>query len=445
MTRASKGVRERVAVIGSGISGLTAAYALRRTHDVVLFEAEPRLGGHAHTHRIPAASAPGGSVGVDSAFVAYSERGYPTLTRLFAELRVPTRPTRLSLGIRCDGCGLEYAVASGPRGLFAQPGALRDTAYLRMLGELPRLRREATKLLRSGENTNAYHDHGPTLGDFLIRRRFSAFLVDHFMVPLVAAVWSTGLSQSLAFPAHFILGCLERHGMFRPGPTRWLTVTGGSATYVSRIAAQLPDIRLSTPVRAISRGPDGVTIHDEADRTHLVDRVVIAVHSDQALALLAEPTAEEKTVLGTIPYSRNDVTVHTDTSLLPARSASRANFNPVLAGCRRSGTAVAASAADDRNLLRVSYDMNQLHGIDGPVGYVVSLNCDDRIPQDKVLSRITYRHPVQTLESLAVQRRLPALNTGRTAYAGAYHGWGFHEDGCVSGFAAARSFRALWP
>lgn len=409
---------ETVAVVGAGVAGLTAAHLLRRRYDVHLFEAEPRLGGHAHTHDVP------GGIAVDSGFIVHNDRTYPNLLRLFGELGVTTQDSEMSMSVRCLGCGLEYAGARRLPGLFPRAGNAVRGRYLRMLGEIPRFHRHARRLLRSGGD-------GVTLGEFAAGH--SRYFTEHFLLPMVSAVWSAPEEVSRAYPARYLFEFLAHHGLLSVGgsPT-WRTVVGGSRAYVERAAKGLTAVRVGTPVRAVRRHPDGVEVRDDADEAHTVDRVVLATHADQALALLADATAAEQRVLGAFSYSRNETWLHTDSSLLPAAPGARASWNYLKPSC----------AGADRVL--VSYDMNRLMRLPGPVPYVVTLNATDRVDREKVLARMSYEHPVYTTESVAAQRELPTLNTGRTAFAGAYHGWGFHEDGCLSGVRAAATFGGIW-
>ena len=453
-----------VAVIGSGVAGLTAAYLLRHRYQVTLYEADDRFGGHSHTHELPAAR--GRSVFVDSGFIVHNERTYPNLIRLLRELGVGTRPTEMSMSVRCAGCGLEYAGARGPRGVFAQPGSLLRPRYLRMLGEVKRFHRLARQVLTEATLADAYrHQASPaggvtsyvsgkrspaeiwaepgteTLGEFLHRGGFSAYFTDHFVVPLVSAVWSSGTALTLRYPARYLFAFLDHHGMLSvSGSPTWRTVVGGSRTYVDLILKELPATHVSTPVRAVRRHADGVTVHDDSDEPREFDRVVIATHPDQALALLADPTPAERDVLAALPYEANETILHTDKSVLPRAQGAWASWNYLLPGCRQSGGDPFAAGAK----ALVSYHMNRLQGLTGPVDYLVSLNCPDRIDPAAVLARMTYHHPVYTPESLAARARLPELAGPRTAFAGAYHGWGFHEDGCAAGVRAAAGFGAAW-
>ncbi|MEU6084657.1 FAD-dependent oxidoreductase [Streptomyces sp. NPDC047108] len=427
--------RRRTAVVGGGIAGLTAAYRLGRAHDVTLYEADERLGGHAHTHELT--SRDGAVRAVDSGFIVHNERTYPHLLRLFDELDVPTQETEMSMSVRCEGCGLEYAGARGPRGLFARPGTAVRPSYLRMLSQVPRFHRRARALLHSGPHQGSGTDGGTdgteTLGAFLSRCGFGPYFTAHFAIPLVSAVWSCPPGTALRYPARYLFRFLDHHGMLSVGGSpQWRTVSGGSAEYVRRVRKQLAAIRLSAPVRAVARQRDGVRITTADGASATYDSVVVAVHADQALRLLADPTEAERRVLGAFGYSRNRTVLHTDSALLPRSSGAQACWNYLLPDCRASGAQV-----------RVSYDMNRLQRLDAPETYVVTLNGDDRIRRDRVLAEMTYEHPLYTPQSVAAQRELPGLSGPVTAFAGAYHGWGFHEDGCRSGVEAAAALGVI--
>jgi predicted NAD/FAD-binding protein len=418
--------RETVAVIGSGVAGLTAAYLLQRRYDVVLFEADARLGGHAHTHDL--ATPDGGYVAVDSGFIVHNERTYPNLLRLFGELGVATRDAEMSMSVRCDGCGLEYAGARKLPGLFAQRVNLVRGPYLRMLAEVTRFHRHARRVMadeRAGD---------VTLGAFLAIGGYSTYFVRHFMVPVVSAVWSAGESLSLSYPARYLFTFLANHGMLSvSGTPQWKTVVGGSRRYVERAAKGLSAVEISTPIRALTRTSRGVTVRDDADESHHFDKVVVATHPDQALRLLGRPTAAEREILGAFEYSRNETWLHSDPSVLPVSAGARASWNYLKTSCHDGGGPVL-----------VSYDMNRLMRLDTSVGYVVTLNATDRVAPDSVIAKMVYEHPIYTPAALAAQRRLPELNDETIAYAGAYHGWGFHEDGCAAGVRAAESLGVTW-
>ena len=412
---------ETVAVIGAGVAGLTASYLLQRRYDVHLFEAGSRLGGHAHPHDVAGQH---GTVAVDSGFIVHNERTYPNLLRLFGELGVATRDSEMSMSVRCLGCGLEYAGARGLPGLFPTAGNAVRGPYLRMLTEIPRYFRHARRVLRSGGDD-------VTLGEFAAG--YSTYFTQHYLLPVVSAVWSAPEKVSRSYPVRYLFEFLAHHGLLSVGgsPT-WRTVVGGSREYVERAAKGLTAVHVGTPARSVRRLPGGVEVRDDAGETHVVDRVVLATHADEALRLLADPTPDEKQVLGAFSYSRNETWLHTDASPLPSAAGARASWNYLKPSC----------AGSDEVL--VSYDMNRLMRLAEPSPYVVTLNATDRVDPSAVLARMTYEHPVYTPESVAAQRSLPGLTTDRTAYAGAYHGWGFHEDGCAAGVRAAAALGVTW-
>ncbi|HET9081261.1 MAG TPA: FAD-dependent oxidoreductase [Trebonia sp.] len=416
----------KIAVIGSGISGLTAAYILARTDEVTIYEADGRLGGHADTHLVPR---PGGSaIAADTGFIVYNERTYPLLTRLFNELGVTTQPSEMSMSVSCSGCGVEYAGKRGPAGLAA---GLRHggSRYLRMLEEVPRFHRAARRMLASGAPGEL------PLGDFLRAGRFSAYFTTHFAGPLVAAVWSCPPGVALQYPAGYLFAFLANHGMLSvSGSPQWRTVSGGSRCYVERIAARLAKVRLSSPVTSVRRHPDGVTVRDASGDTSDFDAAVIAAHPDQALRMLDAATPEERSVLGAFGYTPNPAVLHTDSRVLPARASLRASWNYSLR----------CTAGPGGPSPRISYYLNRLQGLPGATDCIVTLGEAGDIDPARRIATMRYAHPAYTRQSVAAQRRLPELNTGVTAFAGAYHGWGFHEDGCRSGAAAARALGGVW-
>lgn len=420
----------RIAVVGSGISGLTAAWVLARDADVTLFEAQPRCGGHAHTHELAARHDGVGTVGVDSGFIVHNDRTYPTLLRLFSELGVRTQESDMSMSVCCEGCGLEYAGAKGLTGLFAAPGSLFSPRYLRMLAEVTRFHRLARAELAHGV------PDGRTLGEFLTAAGFSRYFVTHFMVPLVAAVWSCPPDVALDYPVGYLLAFLDHHGMLTVfGSPTWRTVTGGSARYVEAITARLPSVRVGVPVRAVTRNADGVLVRDDADRVEPFDAAVIATHPNQALSILDQPTAHEIEILGALRYSINHTALHTDTSLLPRRPGARASWNYRMPAC---------DVTADQVL--VSYDLNRLQRLDASTDrrFVVTLGGAGRVDPSQIIATMLYDHPQYSPEFRAAQQRLHTLGDHRLAFAGAYHGWGFHEDGAVSGVAAAERLGGRW-
>jgi predicted NAD/FAD-binding protein len=416
-----------VAVIGSGVAGLTAAYVLSGRDRVTLYEADVRLGGHAHTHFVDDGAGNGGNVlGVDSAFLVHNDRTYPTLCRLFAELGVATQESEMSMSVRADDIGLEYAGALGIRGLFACRQSLRPR-YLLMLAEIIRFHRAASRLLHDGAQDNL-----ETLEAFLNRHHFSSYFVDYFITPLVAAVWSCAGGDALRYPARYLFVFLAHHGMLSVfGSPTWRTVTGGSANYVRAIASRLDEVSTGTPVHSLRRQPDGVLVLAGRDAPRLFDAAVIAVHPDQALLLLDDATGAERSVLGAIPYSSNRAQLHTDSSVLPRHRRARASWNYLVT----PGT----------DHVVVSYDVSRLMRLNGNRRYLVTLGGRDRVDPGSVIAEMTYRHPLYTPESVAAQALLPTLDGDRVVFAGAYHGWGFHEDGAASGLRAARRLGADWP
>jgi uncharacterized protein len=419
--------RPSVAVIGSGVSGLTAAYLLNRTHHVTLFETDDRLGGHAHTHDVTAPD--GTDHAVDSGFIVHNDRTYPWLRKLFAELQVQVRPTEMSLSVRCEGCGLEYAGGRGLRGVLAQPRRLLDPQFVRMLLQVKRFHRRASAFLAATDDTDP-----TTYGEFLERGGFSEHFIAHYAVPVVSCVWSSGREVALLYPARYLFRFLDHHGMLAvSGSPQWYTVVGGSRTYVDRLAAKLPDVRRSAAVTDVTRRPDAVEIKDVTGAVNSFDRVVIATHADQALSLLTNPSDQEVMTLKAFGYSRNETVLHTDSSLLPEAAQARASWNYRMSSCTAPNEATV-----------VTYWMNRLQGHTSEQDYLVTLNARERIDPDDVLAVMDYEHPAYTPECVAAQSNLGDLATDRTVYAGAYHGWGFHEDGCRSGVQAARHFGVTW-
>ena len=419
--------RPSVAVIGAGVSGLTAAYLLSRTHDVSLYEAEDRLGGHAHTHDVT--DSDGRQHAVDSGFIVHNDVTYPWLRKLFGELGVQVRPTEMSMSVRCEGCGLEYAGGRGLRGVFAQLRRFIDPRFLRMLWQVRRFHRRALAFLRTTDEQNL-----TTYGEFLEREGFSGYFIAHYAVPVVSCVWSAGRETALVYPARYLFRFLDHHGMLRVGGSpQWYSVAGGSRVYVERLAGLLKDVRAAHAVTDVTRRGDGVQIRDVTGQVTGVDRVVIATHADQALSLLTDPSDEEVTTLKQFGYSCNVTVLHTDRSVLPDAAQARASWNYRMTSCHRPDQPAV-----------VSYWMNRLQGHRSPQDFLVTLNDRERLDPGSVAAVMHYEHPIYTPEAVRAQSQLGGLATNRTVYAGAYHGWGFHEDGCRSGVEAARHFGVAW-
>lgn len=402
------------------MAGLMAGHVISRTAHVTLFEADVRLGGHADTHDVD-------GLAIDTGFIVHNERTYPTLLRLFAELGVETQPSDMSMSVRDLTTGLEYAGALGPRGLFPTWRNATRPAYLRMLTEIPRFHRRARRLLSETDGADER-----TLREFLAEGDFSAFFTRHFMEPLVSAVWSCDPETSLDYPARYLFAFLEHHGMLGVlGSPQWRTVTGGSREYVAKVAAGLHDVRLDTAVASIEETAADVIVTDDHGVAEAFDAVVVATHPGQALAMLATPSAAQREVLAALPYSRNTARLHTDTSLLPRAAGALASWNFL-----RSDT------GDGE--VTVTYDLTRLQRLPTTTRHLVTLGGADRIDPATVVATRHYEHPRYTPQSVAAQRRLPSINTTRIAFAGAYHGWGFHEDGAASGLRAAEHLGFAW-
>ena len=395
----------RIAVVGSGISGLGAAHVLSRAHHVEVFEREPRAGGHANTvvHD---------GLALDTGFLVHNVRNYPLLTRLFRELGIAAHESDMSFSVSCGGCGLEY---SGRRP-FAQPANATSPRYLALLWEIGRWLRTARP-----------EEESQSLAEYLDLHRYSQRFRRHFLVPLTSALWSTAPERALEFPAAYAIRFFANHGMLGFGRFRWRTVTGGSHRYVDAIAARLGRrLHLGAGVRSIRRSEAFVELRI-GDAIERFDRVVVATHADQALALLEDPTPDERCVLGQFAYTRNDAVLHTDSRFLPRTAAARASWNYRL-------------GEDGRPT--ITYHLNRLQALDAERDYCLTLNED--IPEEHVLQRFTYEHPLYTVATLRAQGELPRLAGGRTHYAGAYFGNGFHEDGLASGVAVARALGVDW-
>lgn len=427
--------RRSLAVVGSGVAGLTAAHVLAKAHSVTLFEADDRLGGHADTHRVTTPS--GRELAVDTGFIVHNDRTYPTLQRLFAELGVATQETDMSMSVRSEITGLEYAGALGLSGLFPTATNLARPRYLRMLGEVRRFHRSAHRLL-------ATDGAQESLAHFVDREGFSGYFRENFLLPLVAAVWSCDARTAGDYPARYLFTFLEHHGMLSVfGSPTWRTVVGGSVAYVDALArgvAESGEIRLSSPVRTLRETGAGVEVVSERAgslRAEGFDGVVVATHPRQALALLDRPSAEQRRILGAMPYLRKHAVLHTDESVLPRARRARASWNYQIRADRGGG--------EGPSSIVVTYDLTRLMRLSaGEPRMLVTMGRTDLVDPGSILDEMTYEHPVYTLESVAAQARLPALDTDRIAFAGAYHGWGFHEDGAASGVRAASRLGVRW-
>ena len=416
----------RIAIVGSGISGLGAAWALARHHHVVLYEREDRAGGHANTREIEDR---GRILPVDTGFIVYNERNYPNLVRLFETLGVATEPSDMSFSVSIGGGAFEYRART--LGLAAQPSNLARPAFVRMVREIVRFSREARALVGSSS--------GETTGGWLERMRYSHAFREDFLLPMVACIWSSNLNQMLAMPVVTMAAFLDNHGLLDLGDRpRWRTVTGGSREYVRRVVAGLDEVRTGAPVVSVTRaGSDGVVVRDATGRDERFDHVVLATHADTSLDLLGDDAApEERRLLGGFRYQRNLAVLHRDPAFMPRRRRAWSSWN-YLARDR------AGSGGDDAGV-SLTYWMNLLQNLETERPVFVTLNPLEE-PRG-VVESFVYHHPQYDRASVAAQAELPALQgVRRTWFCGSYVGHGFHEDGLRSGLAVASALGAPAP
>jgi uncharacterized protein len=405
-----KALNMRIAVAGSGIAGLASAYMLSREHDVTLFEANGYLGGHTHTHEV---EHEGRAYNIDTGFIVFNTQHYPLLTALFEELGVITAPTSMSFSVQNAQTGLEYN-ATSLDGLFCQRRNLLSPRFLRMVQDITRFYREAPALL-------ARPDNAQTLGDYLAEHRYGKAFRDDHLVPMASALWSSPAKQILGFPIRYLVQFMANHHMLQvtARPT-WRVVEGGSASYVRAMRSQWKvRERLACPIRKVRRYANTVDVSTDLG-TDTFDHVVLACHSDQALALLEDADAAEREILGAIRYQANDTVLHTDAALLPRHRKAWAAWNAY----------IPAHAGED---CTVSYCMNILQGVTSREPFVVTLNRTAAIDPSRVLRRMTYHHPIYDQASVSARvRKHEIQGRRRTWFAGAYWGWGFHEDGMRS-------------
>ncbi|MDZ4326750.1 MAG: FAD-dependent oxidoreductase [Pseudomonas sp.] len=409
-----------IAIIGSGISGLTCAYLLNRSHAITLFEAGDRVGGHTHTVDV---KVDGKEYAVDTGFIVFNDRTYPNFIRLLGQIGVGFKATEMSFSVTDPDSGLEYN-GNNLNSLFAQRRNLLSPRFWGMLRDILRFNKRAQSDLSEGRIAA-----DTTLDEYLKAGGYGEQFILHYIVPMGAAIWSMPMAQMLNFPVEFFVRFFKNHGLLsvnnRP---QWRVIEGGSSAYIAPLTATFKQkIRLNCPVLQVERDADGVVIHSSAGSERF-DKVVFACHSDQALKLLAKPSEAERSILGALPYADNEVVLHTDTRLLPSRKRAWASWNYRLGG---AGHTLAA----------VTYDMNILQGIQSDTTFCVSLNQSAGISPSMVLGRFTYAHPQYSLAAVAAQARWEELNGAQHSfYCGAYWANGFHEDGVVSALRVARSF-----
>jgi uncharacterized protein len=417
----------KIAVIGSGIAGLSAAFFLARRHEVVLFEQDGRIGGHTNTIEVPT---PTGVQAVDTGWIVYNGINYPNLTALFGELDIHTRPTSMSFGVSLGRGAYEWKGSDNLLTVFAQPFNLLRPAHLRMLSDILRLNKHCSRLLR----TDALP--GGTLGEFLRDAYFSPELCARYLLPMAGLIWSCSPRKAMEYPAADFMRFFDAHSLFTATqqPT-WRTVIGGSHSYVKALLARYQGtLRLHTPVDRIKRVDGGVEVACDLG-TERYDRAICAAHSDQALRLVADASATETEILQGIPYNESRVVLHTDDSYLPRRRNAWASWNYINDDADFRHFDFDREVHDRR--IEGSYWMNLLQGIPGPVNYVVTLNPSRPIPADKILYDTVYHHPHYGPDSVKTHRRLADIQgSGGLWWAGAWTGYGFHEDGLVSGLRA---------
>ena len=414
----------RIAIIGTGISGMLAAYLLHRDHEITVLEAADYIGGHTNTIHV---RLDGLTYAVDTGFVVFNDWTYPNFIQLLNQLGVESQASDMSFSVTCERTGLEYNGTSFNT-LFAQRRNLLRPSFYRMIRDILRFNRESLSLLDQPEP-------GPSLGLYLEDNHYSREFIDHYIVPMGAAIWSASHESMWKFPTQYLVQFFNNHGMLSVNerPT-WRVIKGGSQRYAEKLVAPFRNrIHLNSPVESIGRFPDYVEIRAKMDRRDYrslrFDHVIIATHSDEALSILADPSPTEKEVLGAIHYQENEAVLHTDTSLLPKRKLAWAAWNYHLLGSQ-----------PDRAVL--TYHMNRLQSLSAPCEFCVTLNHSQAINPATILRRITYHHPVYSPEAVAAQKRHGEINgVNRTSYCGAYWGYGFHEDGVKSALAVCRSFR----
>ena len=405
----------RIAIIGSGISGLTAAYLLNHDHEITLYEANDHIGGHTHTHDI---EIEGKIWAVDSGFIVYNERTYPNFIRILDELGVERKPTRMGFSVKSVSNDLEYAGHSLD-GLFSQRRNLIRPSFWRMIKSILRFKKESEEQLNE-------LPLDMTIGSFLEKNHYPSEFIEHFIIPMGAAIWSTMPNMMTEIPAVFFIRFFQNHGILaiKDKPTWWV-INGGSKNYVKKMTAGFTDrIMVSTPVKRVKRNDSIEIIAGSPQHMTRFDAVVFACHSDQALALLADPSYAENEILRAITYQRNDVLLHTDHSVLPRRRKAWSSWNYQL-------------DSDPERPVALTYNMNILQGLESSVTFCVTLNDPQAVSPDRIIKEITYHHPLITVESISAQKRKNEISgVNNTYYCGAYWHNGFHEDGVVSAMDA---------
>lgn len=414
----------KIAVIGSGISGLSAAWCLQHHHSVTLFEQDRRVGGHTNTVRVPT---PSGEQPVDTGWIVYNPRNYPNLTALFTQLDIKVRATQMSFGVSLGDGAYEWKGSDQVWSVFAQARNLLSPSHIKMLTQILRLNRQCNALLASGQLPDG------SLGEFLDREGYGHWLRSRYLLPMAGMIWSCSPRAAADYPAADFMRFFDAHGLFTVSDQpEWRTVIGGSDTYVKRLMADFRgQLRMQAPIRSIQRTPAGVLLATDAGAERF-DRVVCATHSDQALQLLENPSPQEREILSGIPYTQSRCVLHTDERFLPKRRRAWASWNYLHPKDEIHDQPICGS-----------YWMNLLQDIPGPTQYIVTLNPVQHIPQDKILYETTYQHPYFGAASVGTHARLASIQgNGGVWWAGAWCGYGFHEDGLKSGLSAVQGIDA---
>lgn len=408
----------KIAIIGSGIAGNVAAYTLRQAHDITVFESGSYVGGHTNTVDVYEDDR---SIAVDTGFIVFNDRTYPNFIRLLDEIGQASQPSEMSFSVQADDGKIEYS-GSSLNGLFAQRRNIVRPPFYRMIRDILRFNRTT---LPSIDRL----DDEETLGNYLRKNGYSHEFVNHYLIPMAAAIWSAEPGSVLEMPVRFLVRFFANHGLLQiSNRPIWRVIKGGSREYVGKLVDGHRDrIRLNSPVQSIRRIDQRVEVHSATGGTESFDYVFVACHSDQALGLLKDATRTEREVLGAIQYQPNEAILHTDASLMPTKRCAWAAWNYHL-------------PRDSSRHVAVTYNMNILQGLEATKQYLVTLNNDRHIDPDKVIRTVQYEHPVYSRESVAAQRRQAEINTDRTFFCGAYWRSGFHEDGVVSALNALGHF-----
>ena len=410
----------KIAIIGSGISGLTSAYLLNRKHDVTIFEANDYIGGHTHTHNI---DIDGSNYSIDTGFIVYNERTYPNFIKLLDQLNIERQLSTMGFSVKSASQDYEYAGES-LNTLFAKRSNIFRISFWRMLYEMYHFGKKADSL-------GCGLDVSMTLGDYLVDENYSSEFVNYFIIPMGAAIWSTPANKVLDMPAYFFIKFFYNHGMLElTNRPNWWVIKNGSSEYIKKITIGFEDkIHLSTPVRKVSRVEDGVEIVlSKKDKALKFDSVIFATHSNQALDILDDPSDAEKDILGSMPYQKNNILLHTDSSVLPRRKLAWASWNYQL-------------DSDPNSPVILTYNMNILQTIEDNKTFCVTLNDSDSVDENSILKKITYHHPLFTVNAIEAQKRKSEISgVNNTFYCGAYWRNGFHEDGVVSALDVCSAF-----